>query len=161
TLTSSDASGTFTPAPSLSSGVGTFSATLVHQGPQTISAKDVVSTSVTATGSALVAVYGAAAATHFSIVRPSSAAAGSAFSITVVALDANNNAAIGYNGTVTITGSDSGAGHVYTGGTFSNGIGVFSETLVTAGPQTLTATDTTSTTIAGTSAPITVTAGVA
>jgi hypothetical protein len=38
-------------------------------------------------------------ATHFSVTGPSSATAGAAFTITVTALDANNNTATGYGGT--------------------------------------------------------------
>src|SRR5206468_4725580 len=83
-----------------------------------------------------------AAATHFVVSAPSTATAGSPFSITVTALDAFNNTATGYTGTVHFTKSDSGAGssvpadYTFVSGdngthTFSNGV-----TFVTAGNQT-------------------------
>src|SRR5207249_3284389 len=45
-------------------------------------------------------------ATHFAVSAPASATAGSAFSFTVTALDASNNIANGYAGTVHFTSSD-------------------------------------------------------
>ena len=79
---------------------------------------------------------------------PTSATAGNAFWITVTALDAFNNMATGYAGTVHFTKTDSGTGvsvpanYTFTGGdngvhTFTNGV-----TFVTAGSQSVTATDT-------------------
>ena len=52
----------------------------------------------------------AAAATHFSVSGPGTATAGNAFTITVTALDAFNNMATGYTGTVHFTSSDPGSG---------------------------------------------------
>src|SRR5207302_155777 len=118
------------------------------------------------TGSASTAV-GAAAATHLVVGAPSSATAGSAFSITVTALDAFNNTAKSYAGTVHFTKSDGGSGssvpadYAFVAGdngvhTFSNGV-----TFVTAGNQTVTATDTTTSSINGTSNSVTVSAAAA
>jgi hypothetical protein len=103
-----------------------------------------------------------AAATHFSVSAPASATAGTALSVTVTALDQFNNTATGYRGTVHFTKSDSGAGsslpadYPFVAGdsgvhTFTNGV-----TLVTAGNQTITATDTLTSSITGTSNTITI-----
>src|SRR5206468_3198057 len=80
-------------------------------------------------------------ANHFLITAPVSTSAGSLFPITVTALDAFNNTATGYGGTVHFTSSD-GAAILPGDSTLTNGGGTFSATLKTAGSQTLTATDT-------------------
>src|SRR5205823_4132957 len=102
----------------------------------------------------------AAAATHFAVSAPSSATAGVALSYTVTALDAFNNTADGYAGTVHFTSTD-GNSILHANTTLSNGVGSFSATLRTAGSQTLTATDTVTSSIAGTSGSISVSAAAA
>src|SRR5262249_13295183 len=82
---------------------------------------------------------------------------GTAFSFTVTALDSTNAIATGYNGTVHFTASDAQAS-LPANATFSNGQATFSATLKTAGNQTITATDTASSSITGTSNTITVSA---
>jgi autotransporter-associated beta strand protein len=76
--------------------------------------------------------------TKLVISAPSSATAGTSFSVTVTAQDNGNNTAGGYNGTVTLTssiGSDiSPTSVMLTGGTAT-----FQVTLTTAGSQTITA----------------------
>ena len=94
-------------------------------------------------------------ATHFSVVAPGTATAGTAISITVTALDASNATATGYTGTVHFTSSDTSA-QLPADATLTNGVGTFSVTLETAGTQTVTATDTVTSTITGTSGNITV-----
>jgi hypothetical protein len=101
-------------------------------------------------------VTGAAPATHFSVTAPANATAGTAFSITVTALDASNATATGYTGTVHFTSSDTQA-VLPANSTLTNGVGTFSVTLKTAGSQTITATDTVTASITGVSGPITVT----
>src|SRR5204863_4287755 len=97
------------------------------------------------------------AATHFTVSAPTTATAGTAFSFTVTALDAQNNVATGYTGTVHFTSSDSQA--VLPADTaLTNGTRTLSATLKTAGSQTITATDTTTSSITGTSNSITVNA---
>src|SRR5206468_2908839 len=105
-----------------------------------------------------------------SVSAPSSATAGSAFSITVTALDAFNNTASSYSGKAHFTRSDSGAGssvpadYTFTTGTaddsgthtFTNGV-----TFVTAGNQIVTATDTVTSSITGTSNSVAVSAAAA
>ena len=100
---------------------------------------------------------GAGTATHFSVTTPGTATAGTAFSLTVTALDASNAVVTGYTGTVHFTSSD-GAAVLPANSTLTNGVGTFSVTLKTAGGQTITATDTVTATITGTSGVITVTA---
>jgi hypothetical protein len=94
----------------------------------------------------------AAPATHFLVSAPANATAGTAFTITVTALDQFNNIDTGYSGTVHFTSSDAGVGVALPAdATLTNGIGNFSVTLVTAGSQTVTATDTGNSSITGTS----------
>jgi hypothetical protein len=141
----------------LTNGIGTFSVTLKTAGSQTLTATDTSSSSIT--GSASVAV-GAAPAAHFALTTPGTAAAGASFSITVTALDLFNNPATGYAGTVDFSSSDPQAG-LPANTTLSNGAGTFTVTLKTAGPRTITATDTATSSIRATSGPITVAAGAA
>ena len=98
------------------------------------------------------------AATHFSVSATSPHTAGVAFSITVTALDAGNNTVASYAGTVHFTSTD-GAATLAADSTLTNGVGVFSVTLKTAGNQTITATDTVTPSVTGTSSGITVTPG--
>jgi fibronectin type 3 domain-containing protein len=83
---------------------------------------------------------------HLGVSGPASATAGSAFNVTVTALDQNNVIVTSYKSTVHFTSSDSGAGVVlpadYTYVATDNGSHIFSVTLVTAGSQTVTVTDT-------------------
>jgi MtrB/PioB family decaheme-associated outer membrane protein len=89
------------------------------------------------------------AATHFAVSAPAAATAGSAFSVTVTALDAANNVAVGYGGTVHFTSSDVAA-VLPANATLTNGVKTFSITLRTPGAQTITATDTVTPAITGT-----------
>jgi photosystem II stability/assembly factor-like uncharacterized protein len=99
--------------------------------------------------------------THLTLTAQASATAGSPFSVTLTGLDALGNQSTAYTGTVHFTSTDSGSGLVlpgnYTFGatdygthTFTNGV-----TLVTVGNQTITATDTISSSVKG-SATVTV-----
>ena len=82
--------------------------------------------------------------------------AGSSFSVTVTALDQFGNTVTNYAGTVHFTSSDAQAVLPANSG-LTNGVGSFSVTLRTAGSQTVTATDTVTSSITG-SATIIVTA---
>jgi YVTN family beta-propeller protein len=98
--------------------------------------------------------------TAFTVTGPATATAGAPFDVTVTAHDADGNAATGYLGTVDFTSSD-GVATLPTSYTFvagDNGVHTFNSgaTLVTAGRQTMTATDSVTPSITGTSAPITV-----
>jgi hypothetical protein len=90
-------------------------------------------------------------ATHFSVTSASSTpTAGTAFNITVTALDASNGEVSSYAGTVHFSSSDAQA-VLPANTTLTNGTGSFTVTLKTAGSQTITATDTSTVTIKGTS----------
>jgi hypothetical protein len=91
-------------------------------------------------------------ATHFSVTAPATASVGTAFSITVRALDASNNMVATYSGTVHFTTTDTDAQTVLAGNSMlTNGTKTFSATLMTVGGQTITATDTVAATITGSS----------
>jgi hypothetical protein len=92
-------------------------------------------------------------ATHLSIAAPASVAAGTAFNVTVTALDASNNAVTGYSGTVHFTSTDAQA-VLPANSALTNGTATFSATLKSAGGQTITGTDTAAASITGTSGSI-------
>ena len=95
----------------------------------------------------------AVAPTHFSVSAPSTSTAGSAFSITVTALSASNTVVTSYTGTVKFTSSDGQAGLPgnYTFNGTDAGVHTFTNlvTLKTAGSQSVTATDTSNSSITG------------
>jgi hypothetical protein len=93
---------------------------------------------------------GSGAATHFSVVAPATAVAGTAISFTVTALDAGNIAATSYSGTVRFTSSDSAA-VLPADSALNLGGGTFNATFETGGVQTLTVTDAMAATIRGVS----------
>ncbi|HEY0870557.1 MAG TPA: cell wall-binding repeat-containing protein, partial [Acidothermaceae bacterium] len=100
-------------------------------------------------------VANAAAATHFSVSAPANAVVGNAVTVTVTALDGSNAVATTYAGTVHFTSTDAGA-VLPANSTFSGGIGSFSVTFSAAGTQHVTVTDTSSSSITGTSGAVTV-----
>jgi hypothetical protein len=138
----------------LSGGTATFSTSALSVGNHAISASYGGDANFTgSTSSAITQTVNAAAATHYSVSAPSSSTAGSAFTITVTVLDSSNAVVTSYTGTVHFTSSDSQAGlpadytftatdagvHTFTGGV----------TLKTAGSQSVTATDTVTSSITG------------
>jgi hypothetical protein len=145
TFTSSDA------------GVHTFTGVILDTaGNQTIAAGD---TSVPALTASAQVTVSAAAATHFLLLAPPSSTAGTSFDATLTALDAFNNVATSYMGTVHFSSSDPLAS-LPGDTTLANGTGTFTVTLKTAGTQWITATDT-ATSITGTQAGIVVSAAAA
>jgi len=88
---------------------------------------------------------------------PSPTVAGAAHSVTVTAKDVYGNTVTGYAGTVAITSSDSQAVLPANAG-LTRGIGSFTVILKTAGSQSITATDTVTSSITGLQNGITVTA---
>jgi len=94
------------------------------------------------------------AATHFALTdAPGSTSAGAAFRVTVTALDAFNNIATGYRGTLHFTSSDAQAvlPSDYQFVASDSGVHTFSNiVLQTAGGQSITATDSTITGTTGT-----------
>jgi hypothetical protein len=93
---------------------------------------------------------GTSVTTHFSVTAPATATVGTVVNVTVTALDASNNTVTTYSGTVHFTSTD-GQAVLPVNSTLTNGAGNFSVTLKTAGSQTITATDTVTASIAGTS----------
>ncbi len=123
-------------------GVHTFSngVTLITAGNQTLSLTD----GTLSTSAPITVQPGTATTLQLSGV-PSAVGAGTAFTVTITALDRYNNLATGYRGTITFSSTDTGAvlpaAYTFTATdsgvhTFSNGV-----TLVTAGAQTVSLTD--------------------
>lgn len=150
-FTSSDGAAVLPANTTLTAGVGTFSATLKTAGSQTVTATDTVTGTITGTSGAI--AVSAAAASTLSVSAPGTASIGVAISITVTALDPYGNTATGYAGTVHFTSTD-GAAVLPSNSTLTSGTGTFSATLNTAGNQTITATDTVTGSITGTSGTI-------
>jgi Big-like domain-containing protein/VCBS repeat protein len=136
---------TFTAA---DAGVHTFTVILTAAGAQTITATDTTTASITGNVSTTV---NASVATHFSVSAPATATLGTAFTVTVTALDAFNNTAAGYRGTVHFTSSDGAAvlPPNYTFTAADAGVHSFTVTLNTAGTQSVTVTDTVTGSITG------------
>ena len=145
---SSDAQAMLPANSTLTNGTGSFSATLKTLGNQTITATDTVTASITGTSSTI--TVGTPTPTHFSVKAPGGGSPGSAFNFTVSALDAANNVAPTYSGTIHFTSTDAMAS-LPANSTLPNGTGSFSATLNTLGSQTITATDTVTASITGTS----------
>ena len=151
-FTSSDGQASLPPNSTLTNGTGNFSVTLKTAGNQTISVTDTTNSNLTSTTNTI--SVSPATAAQFAISAPYYVSIGVPFSITVTALDAYNNIATGYTGTVQFTTTDKGTGVVlpsnYTFTSGDAGVYTFSDvTLETAGTQTLTATDTANNQIQG------------
>jgi hypothetical protein len=128
-------------------------------GVQTVTATDTIFNTITGTSNQITVVPGPT--DHFNIVpTPSGIVAGNPISVTVTAQDVFNNTTPAYTGTAHFTSSDPQA-VLPTDSTLNNGIGTFPVTLKTARPQTITATDTVTSSIQGTSSPVTVSAAAA
>jgi hypothetical protein len=135
---SSDALASLPANATLVGGVGVFSVTLKTAGLQTISSQDIVAGTIAGTSTAIT-VFGGAA-THLALAAPASAIAGTPIPLTVTALDLFGNRALGYAGTIHFASSDSLA-VLPPNSTVSNGIGIFSATLKSAGGQMVTVSD--------------------
>jgi uncharacterized repeat protein (TIGR01451 family) len=96
-----------------------------------------------------------APATHFTLDTPLSVTESVAFNFTVTARNVFGNPVPTYTGTVGFTSSDAQA-VLPAPATLTSGVGTFAATLKTLGNQTITATDTVTLTITGTSNPIVV-----
>jgi len=153
-FTSSDSKAVLPADSPLTNGVGNFSATLNTSGNESITATDSSNAAISG-NTGLLPVSGPA--THLSVNGSGSAVTRSFKLVGVAPLDASNNYASSYNGTVHITSSD-GAAILPADATLQASAGTFQITFETAGSQTVTATDTVTSSIKGTSGPITVTA---
>jgi hypothetical protein len=154
-LFSTDSTAVLSPSSTLSGGTGTFSATLNGSGNQTLIAYDTVSTSITGS-SAPISITNPP--THFAVSAPAASAAGNLFVFEVSALDQSNSIAPGYSGTVLFTSSDSQGSFSTSSATLNGGIGFFAADLKTAGAETIFATDSVTSSISGSSSPISITA---
>jgi uncharacterized repeat protein (TIGR03803 family) len=152
-FTSSDAKAvlpanyTFTAA---DAGKHVFAVTLKTAGTQSFTAADTVTASLTSSQTGI--TVNAAAASVLVITGPASATAGVAFSITVTAYDAYGNVATGYTGTVHFKSTDSSATLPanYTFQASDDGTHTFSGfVLKKKGKQSITATDTLTSSITG------------
>jgi putative Ig domain-containing protein/galactose oxidase-like protein len=141
----------------LTNGTKVFQVTFNSPGSQSITVSDATG-ALTAGTSSPVTVSGAAASQFSVTAAATSPTAGTASNITVKAVDSANNVIASYVGTVHFTSSDAQA-VLPANSTLTNGTGTFPVTLKTAGAQTITATDTVTTSIAGTSGPITINPG--
>ncbi len=99
-------------------------------------------------------------ATHFAVVATGSAVAGAPSNITITAEDASGVVVPSYGGTVHFTSTDPAA-LLPANSQLTNGVGTFPITLKSAGFNNVIATDTVNSTITGTSAGVSVTAGAA
>jgi len=146
-------------APDSGTHVFAGAATLATVGSRSITATDTVDSGITGTRSGITVT--AAATTHFAVSGyPSPTIAGASHSVTVTAKDAFNNTVAAYAGTVTITSTDAQAG-IPANNTLVAGTRTFAVTLGTVGTQTITATDTVTTSITGAQSSITVNPGAA
>ncbi len=138
-----------------------FTATLDTAGTQSITATDTSTSSLTASQTGITVLAGATAT--FQVTGfPPSGAAGAAGSFTVAAYDAYGNPTTGYLGTVQFASSDPQAVFQPASYTFlatDNGRQTFTAILKTAGTQSITVTDSTSTSVTGSETGITVQAG--
>ena len=142
---------------SFTNGSATFPVTFVTAGPQSVTVTDAAN-SLSATLNVKV-VNPVAAASYAISLAPSATpggqtmwptptngtpnvAAGTPFTVAVVALDANSRPDYTYNGTAKVVVSDTVTGVSYPATvTFQNGYATFPVTLVTPGAQTVTVTD--------------------
>jgi hypothetical protein len=125
-----------------------FAAYLLTAGPQSITATDTMTTSITGAQAGI--VVNPTAARNFVVdISPTIITAGDSVMVTVTAKDPYGNVATGYSGTVHFTSSDDQA-TLPADSTLTNGTGTFNANLYTAGLQAITATDTTDGSITGT-----------
>ena len=155
-FSSTDAQAVLPANSALTNGTGTFSATLKTAGTRTITGTDTVTSSIAGVSGNI--TVSAGPATALVVSAPTSATAGTAFNFTVTAKDAFSNVATGYAGMVKFSSTDAQA-VLPANSALTNGTGTFSATLKTAGTQIITATDTVTSSVTGSSGNITVSAG--
>ena len=154
-FTSSDGAAVLPANSLLTNGVGTFSVTLKTGGNQTVTLTDTITSTITGTSSAVAIPL---PATHFSVTAPTTTQVNTTFNVTVQALDVNNANTTNYAGTVRFTSTD-GAAVLPAPATLTNGAGTFGVQLKTGGTFTVTATDTVTSSITGTTSNIVASTG--
>ena len=155
-FSSTDAQAVLPPNSALTNGTGTFSATLKTAGVSTITGTDTVNGSIAGISGNI--TVSAGSATALVVTAPASATAGTAFNFTVTAKDSFGNVATGFADMVKFSSTDAQA-LLPANSALTNGSAAFSATLKTAGNQIITATDTVTSSITGSSGNITVLAG--
>jgi Galactose oxidase, central domain len=158
TFTSSDGHAALPSSlPTLVGGTGTFTVALSSVGKQTITATDLANSTITGvTGSITVAIVATRFNVYVPVARNPAAiynftfTAGAPLNFTVTAFDGLGNIFPGYTGKVNFTSTD-GQAVLPTSSNLTNGTGSFSAALKTTGNQTITATDTATASITGTS----------
>lgn len=153
------ASHTFTAA---DAGVHTFTATLKTAGSQSITVKDAASSTAAGTQTGIT-VTGATTVASLTVSGFPATTAGVAHTFTVTARDAFGNVCSGYTGTVKFSSSDVLAGLPadYTFTAADAGVHTFTTTLKKAGTQSITVTDSASSTVVGSETGIAVSAAAA
>jgi len=152
-FSSSDSAAILPANTALTNGTGAFQATMNTAGIFSITVTDTASA---ITGTASVGVN-SGTATHFQVSAPSTATAGTSIQYTVTALDAANNRADHYTGTVRYTSTDAAAVFIQSL-QLNSGFGSFPVTLKTAGTQSISVADTANPSTTGNSGPISVVA---
>lgn len=144
-------------------GVHTFSITLKSSGNQSVTVADTVNAALSATQSGIAVTASTAQIASFSVTGFPATTAGTTKSFTVTAKDAQGNIVSGYVGTVVFSSSDVKAGlpASYTFTAADAGVHTFSATLKTAGTQSISVSDSSANTVAGTEGGIVVTAAAA
>ena len=150
----SDTQAMLPPDSKLANGVGTFSVKFKTAGGQYIGVNDLQNSSISS-GTLNFGVT-AGTATRFTVATPSSDPVGGTFNFTVSAQDAYNNAATNYSGTVHFSSTDPLA-KLPPNSPLASGTGTFSAILATLANETITATDTVTSSITGVSPSISVT----
>lgn len=150
-FSSSDVQASLPVDTAITNGTGSYSATLKTAGGQTITA------TATILGSSNSITVSAAPASQLTVSAPATATARVTFSFTVSALDAYNNPATSYSGTVHFASSDAKA-VLPANSPLPGGAGNFFATAESTGNQNITATDTVTGSLTGKSAPIATTA---
>jgi sugar lactone lactonase YvrE len=152
-LTSSDSAPVFLTNPvTFINGIAQPVIALKAAGSQTVTATDTTNSSITGSTSILVTP---GPTSRFILSAPATATSGTAFNFTVTAADLFGNTTPAYSGTVHFSSTD-GLAALPANSTLTNGVGTFPATLKTVGNQTITATDTVTSSIAGASGTITV-----
>jgi len=153
-LTSTDGQAMLPADFTLTNGTKQISAKLKTAGTQTITATDTVDTGLAATTGNISVV---AIASKLVITAATTAVAGSPLTFTVTAKDVSGNTATNYTGTAHFTSTDANA-ILPANAVLVNGVGTFNVTFKTATTVTITATDTMTNTIKGSSGGIVVSA---
>ena len=153
-LTSSDAAATLPATATLVNGRAAVMVTFRTAGPQTITATDAVTPSITATASTTVAQP--RVATRLSVLVPPQARAGETTPIVAVAVDAAGRPVPTFSGSATVTSSDPTAGLPLVPVIFKDGRATFPVTFATAGRQSVTITSLGDVPIAGTGSTVVV-----